>query len=190
MNKNFDIDLDFADRSQALNLIQYTSAMQQPEGKPVRHNTGVYVNPVPVDSLTGLCSLDYKLAEELGYIKLDFLNNSVYTLVQSPAHLDQLLATEPPWHRLTDHSFVQQVVHINAHWDLLHRMPEPVDSLARLAMFLAVIRPAKRHLAGKRWAEVAKTVWDKSTDGQYGFKKAHACSYSYLVAIHMVLLNQ
>jgi hypothetical protein len=68
-------------------------------------------------------------------------------------------------------------------------MPEPVDSIPRLAMFLAVIRPGKKHLIGKTWSEVAKTVWDKGTDG-YVFKKAHAIAYANLVVVHMNLLRE
>jgi hypothetical protein len=55
-------------------------------------------------------------------------------------------------------------------------------------MFLAVIRPAKKHLIGETWAEVAKTVWDKNDEG-YNFKKAHAIGYAWLVAVHMNLLD-
>ena len=69
-------------------------------------------------------------------------------------------------------------------------MPEAVNSVARLAMFLAIIRPAKRHLIGKTWQEVANTVWDNSGDGKsYAYKRAHAISYSQLVVINMNLLN-
>jgi hypothetical protein len=68
-------------------------------------------------------------------------------------------------------------------------MPEPVNSIPRLAMFLAVIRPGKKHLIGKTWIEVAKTVWDKGTDG-YTFKKAHAIAYAHLVVVHMNLLEE
>ena len=59
-----------------------------------------------------------------------------------------------------------------------------------MAMFLAVIRPAKRHLAGKKWAEVAQTVWQRPSDDSYFFKKAHAVSYAHLVAVHMNLLEE
>jgi hypothetical protein len=67
-------------------------------------------------------------------------------------------------------------------------MPEPVDSIPRLAMFLAVIRPAKRELSGKSWVEVGKTVWDKTEDVYY-FKKAHAISYAHLVVVNMNLIE-
>ena len=190
MTRDFDIDLDFANRDQVLKLIDHVPAMMLQDGQRVKHNTGVYVNPMPSDPLTGLATIDYKLAEELGYVKLDLLNNSVYTLVNSPQHLDQLLEQQPDWNRLSDRSFVEQVVHINGHWDLLQQMPEPINSIGRMAMFLAVIRPAKRHLAGKTWSEVARTVWNRPTDGSYYFKKAHSVSYAHLVAIHMNLLAE
>jgi hypothetical protein len=67
-------------------------------------------------------------------------------------------------------------------------MTEPIDSIPRLAMFLALIRPAKKHLIGKSWKEVSQTVWDKGDDG-YAFKKAHAIGYAWLVAVHMNLLT-
>jgi DNA polymerase III alpha subunit len=57
-------------------------------------------------------------------------------------------------------------------------------------MFLAVIRPAKRHLIGLSWAEVAKTIWDKPMDGGYGYKKSHGVAYAHLVCVHMNLLTE
>jgi len=66
-------------------------------------------------------------------------------------------------------------------------MPEPVDSIPRLAMLLSIIRPAKRHLIGLPWSEVAKTVWEKD-DELYTFKKSHAIAYANLVVVHMNLL--
>jgi hypothetical protein len=189
MKRNFDIDLDFADRDRVLTLIQHTPASQWRDGQLVKHNTGVYVTRVPRDPVLGVCGLDYETAEDLGYIKLDFLNVSVYQQVTDPAHLDGLLNTVPDWHSLTDRKFVEQVVHISNHWDLLQRMPEPVDSVDRMSMILSIIRPAKRHLTGKRWSEVAKTVWDKPQDGSYHFKRAHAIAYAHLVTVHMNILQ-
>jgi len=54
---------------------------------------------------------------------------------------------------------------------------------------LSVIRPSKRHLIGLKWAEVAKTVWEKPNDDSYYFKKSHAISYAMLVQVHMNLLS-
>jgi hypothetical protein len=68
-------------------------------------------------------------------------------------------------------------------------MPEPVDTIPRLAMFLAVIRPAKRHLIGKTWKEVAATVWNK-VDGEYAFKRSHSVAYAQLVVVNLNLLEE
>ena len=68
------------------------------------------------------------------------------------------------------------------------KMPEPIDSIPRLAMFLSVIRPAKRSLIGRTWKEVSETVWQKPKDETYYFKQAHAVSYAQLVVVNLNLL--
>jgi hypothetical protein len=115
------------------------------------------------------------------------LNVHVYSQVRDEQHLLELMH-EPNWSKLKDPVFVEKLIHLNNQFYNLQKMPEPVDSITRLAMFLAVIRPGKKHLIGLPWREVAKTVWDKGTDG-YTFKKSHAISYSWLVAVHMNLLG-
>ena len=120
---------------------------------------------------------------------IDLLNLHIYEQIQSEEELDVLMQQTPPWHRLREREFCEQLIHLNNQYDLLTRMPEPIDTIEKLSMFLAVIRPTKRHLAGLTWSEVAKTVWDKPTDGSYGFKRAHAIAYSHVVAINMLLLD-
>jgi hypothetical protein len=185
-----DIDIDVADRDQALTLLKYTAASIIKEGKNTRHNTGVYFTDIPVDPFTGRASLDYEAAEERGYVKVDVLNVGLYRQITNEEHLQQLMQQEPAWDRLYDPEFCARLIHIGAHYDTLIRMPEAVNSIPRLAMFLAVIRPAKRHLIGRSWREVAETVWEKPADDGYFFKKAHAISYSHLVAVNINLLTQ
>jgi hypothetical protein len=181
-----DIDIDFADREQALNLLHVTPASILRDGKLTKHNTGVYATDIPVDPFSGQASLDYQAAEDRGYMKLDFLNVHVYKQVRDEIHLVELMR-EPDWTRLYDPAICAQLIHVNNHYDTLLKMPEPVDTVPRLAMFLAVIRPGKRHLIGKRWKEVAATVWDK-VEGEYSFKKAHAVAYANLVVVNLNLL--
>ena len=184
-----DIDIDFGDRTQALNLLKHTPASINRNGTWVNHNTGVYVTDIPQDPFTGHASLDYEAAEERGYMKLDFLNVSLYTQIKSEQHLQELIAQEPEWERLYDPEFCSKLIHIGNHYDTLIKMPEAVNTIPRMAMLLAVIRPAKRHLIGKSWKDVAETVWDKDTNGAYAFKKAHGVAYSHLVCVHMNLLS-
>lgn len=188
MNFNSDIDIDFANREQILSKIQHISAGIIRDDKLVKHNTGVYFTPIPTDPMVGCASIDYKVAEKRGYFKLDFLNVSLYNKVKSPQHLDELLAQEPPWNRLNDPTFFSQLIHIGNHMDTMKRMPESIDSIPRLAMFLAIIRPAKRYLIGKPWKKVAERIWEIEEDG-YQFKKSHAISYAHLVVVNMNLIN-
>jgi hypothetical protein len=183
-----DIDIDFGDRETALALLKHTPAGIIRDGKLVKHNTGVYVTDVPEDPFSNVSSLDYKDAEARGYMKLDLLNVSLYTQIKSEQHLQELIATEPLWDLLLQHDFCSQLIHIGNHYDTMIKMPEPVDSIPRMAMLLAVIRPGKRHLVGRTWREVAETVWEPDSTGAYAFKKSHSVAYAQLVAVHMNLI--
>ena len=189
MNFNSDVDIDFPDRQQVLNVIKHIGASIIKDGNKTSHNTGVYVTEIPHDPINNRATIDYHDAEERGYIKLDFLNVGLYSQVRDEKHLTELMEQEPPWHKLYEREFCSRLSHIGNHYDILLRMPEAVNTIARLAMFLAVIRPAKRHLIGLPWIEVAKTVWEK-TDESYSFKMSHSISYSHLVAVHMNLINE
>lgn len=185
-----DIDIDLGDRTQALAHISHVPASIVRDGKLVKHNSGIYVTDIPVDPFTGQASLDYQAAESRGYVKLDLLNVSLYTQIKSEAHLTELMNQEPAWDKLYDPEFFAKLIHVGSHYDTLLKMPEAVNTIPRMAMFLAVIRPAKRHLIGKKWQDVAVTVWDKPSDDGYHFKKSHSLAYSHLVVVNMNLLTQ
>ena len=188
MSTQFDIDIDFGDRDAVLKLIQHTPASMLRDSKPVKHNTGIYVNSIPTDPFTGLSSLDYETAEQLGYIKLDLLNVHVYNQIRDEAHLDELIRREPFWEMLGHREFVEQLIHLNNHFGIVHQhFP---DTLDKLAMILAIIRPAKRHLIGKTWREISESVWTRPDDDSYFFKRAHAYGYAQLVWVHMNLLTE
>jgi hypothetical protein len=183
-----DIDLDFADRNQILNLIPHTPARQLHQGQIRRHNSGVYVTDIPYDPVNQCAAIDYESAEARGYFKIDFLNMSVYQLIRDQAHYDQLLAQEPTWSRLwTDSAWANQLAHVGNYTDLLKQMKP--DSIVRMAAFISVIRPGKAHLQGRPWDQVFKSVWDGDTSQGFVFKKSHSISYAVLVALHMNLLN-
>lgn len=181
-----DIDIDFADRQQILAKIPHVIASIDQD---TAHNTGIYVTAIPHDLTTNRATIDYKSAEQRGYIKLDLLNVHVYNQVTSERELVELMSTTPPWTRLSDRSFCQQLIHIGNHYDTLMRMPEPIRTIDQLSMFLAVIRPSKRHLIGMSWVDVAATIWDRPEEGYY-FKRSHSVAYAHLVVVHMNLLNR
>lgn len=188
MKFSADIDIDFGERNDVLNKITVIPAAIRKAGSIKRHNTGVHPTEIPYDPVNGVAAVDYIAAQERGYIKLDFLNIWIYKHIHSSSHLEELMA-EPDWSLLNYRDFFSKLIHIGNHYSVLQQQPEPIDSIPRLAMFLALIRPGKRHLIGQTWEQVGKTIWDKDSTG-YSFKKSHAVAYAHLVVCQMNLLVQ
>ncbi len=183
MIANTDIDIDFADRKKVLDLFQHVPACIE-KGK--RHNTGVYFHEMPQDPITGLSTIDYKTAEDMGYFKIDCLNVSIYKHIKDEDHLQSLMDKEPLWELLEHKDFVDKVFHVSGHHKLLQQLkPKSIDQLAAV---LAIIRPAKRFLASESWETIMQNVWIKPADGEYYFKKAHAIAYAVSVVVHMNFL--
>ena len=178
-----DIDIDFADRNIILNKIQHRVAKLD-TGK--KHNTGVYVTECPHNPIDNLSTIEHKTAESRGYFKLDFLNVSIYNNITNEEHLNRLMDTQPLWQLLEHKEFSDQVFHLNGHNELLKQLkPQSVEQLAAV---LAMIRPAKRHLASETWQTINEEVWKKPSNGEYYFKKAHGTSYAMACVVHMNLL--
>ena len=178
-----DIDIDFADRTIALEKLTHRVAKLN-TGK--KHNTGVYATEIPHNPVDNLSTIEHKTAEERGYFKLDFLNVSIYKDVRDEAHLQELMEREPLWQLLEHKDFVDKVFHLSGHDSLLKQLKP--TSVQQLAATLAIIRPAKRHLANESWEKILSEVWVKPTNGEYYFKKAHAISYAMACVVHMNLL--
>jgi DNA polymerase III alpha subunit len=181
-----DIDIDFGNRDKALEVLKHIPASIVRDGEYTKHNSGVYVQNIPVNPITGLSTLDYKLAEDRGYMKLDFLNMSVYNQIKSETELLELMLQEPDWDKLLDTRITENLVHVSGHADVLAKVkPRDVESLA---IVLALIRPSKRYLLHRSWAEIRTNIWTKPQDDGYYFKHSHALSYAFLVIIHLNLL--
>jgi len=178
-----DIDIDFPDRDIILSQIKHRVAKLN-TGK--KHNTGVYATEIPHNPVDNLSTIEHKTAEERGYFKLDFLNVSIYKDVRDNDHLTELMEREPLWELLEHEDFSEKVFHLNGHSSLL-KVLKP-SSVSQLAATLAIIRPAKRHLANESWETIMKEVWTKPTNGEYYFKKAHSVSYAMACVVHMNLL--
>ena len=182
-----DIDIDFADRQKILDVLPHTRATIWDDKGIKPHNTGVYFTNVPSIPGTDQSAFDHKVAEQLGYFKLDFLNVNIYSQVKSRQHLEELIHTEPPWQRLQEKDFVDQLFHLNGHFDVVEKLKP--QSIGQIACCLAIIRPAKRYLLNKDWQTINNQVWIKPKDDQYFFKKAHAMSYAMAVVVHMNLIH-
>lgn len=186
MKIDFDVDIDMANRDAFLNLVSVTPASIEKENTFTKHNTGVYFQNIPKFPLEGYSTIDHKQAEDEGWFKLDVLNNSVYTDIIDETHLEKLLDTEPMWELLQHKEVVEQLFHINNHYDLVSKYTP--TSIEQLAMLLAIIRPGKKHLVGKTWQEIEANVWVKPEGDEYFFKKSHAIAYAITIIVQLNLI--
>ena len=183
-----DVDIDVADREKILNIFptHIPAMMLTPEGKERKHNSGVYFHQVPVNPVTGTCSVHYKQAEELGFFKIDILNMSLYQHVRDEEHLTELMNREPMWELLQHKDFCDMLIHLRGHHHVCKTMkPKTIEELA---MVLAMIRPGKRHLVGYSWNRIKQDIWVKPKTGDYYFKRSHGTAYAVAVVVHMNLL--
>lgn len=181
-----DIDIDFHDRTQILNIIKHVPASIIEKDIVKKHNTGVYCQRIPINPLTKFASFDYKTAEERGYFKLDFLNVNIYKNVKNEEHLTILMETEPLWDLLEQDEFINLLFHLNGHGNIL-RILKP-KNIEQLAAVLAIIRPAKRHLLHLGWDQILKEIWVKPNNNDYYFKKSHAIAYATAIVVQMNLI--
>ena len=178
-----DIDIDFFDRSKALDILEHHVAMRDQKGQPIKHNTGVYFQPIPHNPFTNIATIDYKSAEDRGYFKVDFLNVSMYEGVRDEAHLTELLDREPLWNLLEHEEVVTQLFHIGDHHSILKKLKP--SSIEELAAVLAIIRPAKRYLLDKGWNVIMREVWERPVDDLYFFKRSHAIAYAAAIVVQL-----
>lgn len=185
MSNQTDIDIDLFDRDNILSHIRHVPASIEKRGVYTKHNSGVYVSNIPYDPVTNLASIEYKEAEERGYFKLDFLNNSLYEGVRDEAHLISLMEQEPVWELFQHEEVVKNLAHVANHIDVL-KILKP-QSIEQLAEVLAIIRPAKRYLLNETREKIESEVWTKPTDDTYYFKKAHAIAYAVSIVVQINL---
>lgn len=180
---DFDVDIDMADRTNILDIVRHVPASIEKDGEYTKHNTGVYFQSIPTFPLDGFSAIDHKVAEEQGWFKVDFLNNNIYKGIRDEQHLQELLDTEPMWELFTYPEVTDKLYHVANYSELLQQYKP--TSIMELAMILAIIRPAKRHLQGLPFDRIAETVWEKPDQEQYYFKKAHAVAFASAIVVQL-----
>jgi DNA polymerase III alpha subunit len=180
-----DIDIDFYDRDKALAVIKHIPASRIEAGESKRHNTGVYLHNIPLDTVKNIASIDYDLAESRGYFKIDFLNVSIYKDITKEEDIVRLLAIEPIWDLLEQKDFCDLIFHVNGYHKLVEELKP--RSIEQLAMFLALLRPGKKHLVPKckaqGWSSILDEIWTKTDE--YSFKKSHAVAYAHAIVLQI-----
>lgn len=189
---DLDLDLSAKSREEMLKKLNYIPASKIGENSITPHNIGVYFCDIPIDRISGLASIDYKIAEEkYGFIKFDLLHNSIYDGFNNQQELEEILKQDVDWDKFYDKEIVEQLPHISNYFDLLNQLPK-IDSVERLAMFIAIIRPGKKHLIDNvkknGWDSILNQIWVKDTE-KYMYKKSHAIAYalSIIIALYKIL---
>lgn len=185
---DLDVDMSQKTRDTIIKKLYHIPASKINDKGINPHSVGVYFCNIPYDRLTGLASLDYKHAEEdLGYIKIDFLHNSIYDSFDDRQQLFNVMEQEPNWNLLYKKDVVEQLPHINNYFTLLNQLPK-IDSVDKLAMFIAIIRPAKKYLISEvtnnGWDSIIDKIWIKENTG-YMYKKSHAVAYALSITVAM-----
>jgi hypothetical protein len=183
-----DLDIDCKSREDIVNNMRNIPASKISKTGIFPHGVGVYFCDIPLDVMSGLASIDYKRAEEeYGFVKIDVLHNSVYDRFQTRTELMQTINKPIIWELLQNESVVVNLPHIGSYYNLMKEMPI-IDSIEKLAYFIAVIRPGKKHLIDvvketNNWESISQEIWIKPTDGSYYYKKSHAISYAIMISI-------
>jgi DNA polymerase III alpha subunit len=190
--KSFDIDIDLQTTFDPLKVFPKAvkASMVNLKGELIAHPCGAYLQDVPVDARTGLAAAPFKLAEELGCFKLDFLHLNVLDKFETRADILALLEVEPDWNLLLIPSVVPDLFHVGKHADLLSQVRP--TSVLELADTLALIRPQKRYIVPyylKDRIDARKILYTKEEGEAYGFKKAHAIAYAMIIVLQLHLVK-
>lgn len=184
-----DLDIDVANRNQILKYLKHIPASKISTNGINPHGVGVYFCDVPTDIISGLCSIDYKKAEEeYGYVKVDLLHNTELDSFKSRKEMLNILNKEPNWDMLYDEKIVKTLPHINSYYNLLLELPR-IQSIIELAYFISIIRPGKKHLMdvvkkNDNWCCIKDIIWEKENNG-YMYKKSHAISYATMIILSL-----
>lgn len=186
---DLDIDISQKSRDTMIESLYHIPASKINDKGINPHGVGVYFCDIPKDRISGLASIDYKRAEEdLGYIKMDFLHNTVYDRFETRQQIYDIIESEPNWNFLYKKEVIEQLPHINNYYTLINQMPL-IDSIEKLAMFIAVIRPGKKYLidivqSTGKWESIENKIWVKEDTG-YQYKKSHAIAYALSIVVAM-----
>lgn len=183
-NTDTDIDIDLPDRTAALRDLMHVPASMVYREERVGHNSGIYLQDIPVNPYDGFAVYPYEEAAQRGYFKIDMLPNYIYDGVRDEQHLIELLDREPIWELFLDKDIVDQLAHLHEHFSVLESI-RPV-SIMDLAVCIAIVRPGKRYLIGAPRSKINNEIWKQTS--AYHYKKSHAVAYAASIVVQLNLL--
>lgn len=184
-----DLDIDVGNRDEILKHLKHIPASKISDNSIFPHGVGVYFCDIPQDLVSGLASIDYKPAEEkYGFVKVDLLHNSTYDKFSGRKEIIETLNKPTKWELLNDKEFVKKLPHIGNYYDLMKELPK-IDSIEKLARFIAIIRPAKKYLIKivketNDWNSISDKIWVKEDEG-YMYKHTHSISYAMMISLYL-----
>jgi hypothetical protein len=184
-----DVDIDVSSSFNPLDVFpNWVRASTLLNGELRPHPCGVYPQEVAVDPITHLAAAPFKILENHGYLKVDFLHNTVYDSFSSQEEIEVLLTMEPEWKLLLIPSVQETLFQLSKHGDILDIVrPTNVEELADV---LALIRPGKRKILDLYLSDRNKgrrLLYTKTTE--YYFKKSHAIGYALVIVLQLHLIN-
>lgn len=187
IRRQFDVDIDVESKVDRSIFGTRAIVYNETAKRILPHPSGVYLENIPVDSVTGQAAIDYKKGDEYGFFKVDILTNTTYDNFESKEELIAMSEKTPNWGLLKKRDIVEKLPHIAKHYDELQKISP--TSVEELADFLALIRPGKLHLFDSYLEDkkgVQRKLYLRPSTGIY-FKKSHAISYALMI---VCLLNK
>lgn len=178
---NFDIDIDVAPHTKKEEygiraIIVKDDVIQV-------HPSGYYMKDgMCIDPETGAATVDYKEADDRGFIKIDLLTNTSYENYESKKEQQDAITKEPNWLLFKDETIVSMLPHIANHFELISQLD--IQSIPDLADALSLIRPAKRNMLTPYLTNKEATreqLYRKPISKDYYFKKSHAFAYAIMI---------
>jgi len=188
---SFDVDIDVKSHTKKDDYGIPAVIYDSEEKKIRKHNSGFYFNcNIPEDKETGWAAIDYKDAEDQGFIKIDLLTNYSYDFFHTKQDILDAMNKEPDWDLLLDEDFINKLPQISGHYDLIRKVrPKSIEELSDV---LALMRPGKKHLLDKylnNRNQVRKNLYTRPKQG-YLFKKSHAIAYAVMLVCVMNKKNK
>lgn len=185
--RSFDVDIDVCS---SINREAYgtrAAIYNEETGRVLVHPSGVYIEPVPVDGMTGHAAFDYMRGDGVGLFKVDILTNTSYDAFVDKDDLLKNANIEPEWDLLKKRKVVEKLPHLSKHFDLVEKVAP--TSIIELADCLALVRPGKTHLIDsylENRTSTRRTLYQRPKEGIF-FKKSHAVSYAMMI---VAILNK
>jgi len=156
-----------------------------------KHTVGFYFQRIPIDEITKFAAIPYKLAEDLGFFKIDFLHLSLLDDFKSKHEIKELLKIEPDWSMLEDKETVEKLFQIHRRYDVVFKLkPKSIEDLSDV---ISLIRPGKRYLVNvynEDKALVRAELYKKPDDPtKYYFKRSHSIAYALNIVLQLHLIK-